>query len=218
MNHRGFVGTKDDETVLLAHHLYSTYDRSLSYLLRGVFTGSSFGTAPIADSSGGRFNSSGLRFLGRREWLGIANQFLASTSTIEFSLNLEPGIKTPNASDNKKPSGPYWHAANRSARQFAEAVISTELKEGVTADARKIFSALSDGTAENASAEQIQNQIILLWLNLTSETIDTSNENFLLLQALFSTASEGNNSAEKSKQGWKSVLIATLSSIQFLAY
>lgn len=217
INHRKFNGSLDDASVLLAHHLFTNNSKKISSLIKGLLTEEMFATKAIKNNSSSRFKKSGLRFLSKREFQGIANQLVSDSTAMDFSSYLNPGSKSVFGKSLKKPSGPYWHASNRLIRQLAEKIIDEELASGSKTENRTLFVKLNDGTGKNASNEHISSQIIFLWGFLTGEVITDDSPTYILLKTLFTQSAGTNDSDEKSQQAWKATLIGVFSTVNFLA-
>lgn len=164
--------------------------------------------------------ASGVRFLGRRQLLGVLPQFGASAALIALSENLEPGSEEAAGTTFRQPSGLYWHELMKVARQAAVAVVTDELADGVAVDSRKMLTALPLGSGVGADAAAIAAQVKATWELITSQTLQDDSPKLAKLLAVFAAGAgaEVPTTDDASRLGWRSVLTAMFLSPEFVLY
>ncbi len=206
--------------------LYSTLDalRREEFLLPAVwptiFAARTYtnGLANDNTMTKSRPTSIEMRFLSRRQWSAIALQFMDDITGLALTDDLDPGSNDTLNPEYRTPAGPYWHAANRIARQLASGIVATELANNAQAAERKLLILLPDGAGNTASSETIKAQIITLWEQLTSFQLDAEHAQIEALYALWQAAAENSGTANAHRNAWRTVLTACFLSDQFVTY
>lgn len=163
-------------------------------------------------------NASGVRFLRRDQWQGIIRQLTYSGDSINLPELLDVGFDETLSSDDQIPSGGYWYAVDRVARQLASLIVSEELQAGRTAASRRVLNKLPDGVGTTANTAIIAEQILVTWQLLVADPkVDTSSSPVNQLISMWQELNP-DDSEEEFHNAWRTVLTAMLSHPNFLIY
>jgi hypothetical protein len=160
--------------------------------------------------------SSGVRLLGLAQWRGIVAE-LAPAADLALTDDLDPGHDETVTGDDSVPSGGYWHRVDQTARLAASAIVDAELADNAFAIDRRLLTDLPDGAGYKASAAVINQQLKDAWLRLTAVTLQDTDQTFLDLQTLWSSAQPGSTAAS-FRRAWRTVLVGMLTHPAFLTY
>ncbi len=161
-------------------------------------------------------NSTGVRILTQNQWRGLMEDLLPG-NTLTFPDELDAGYDETATSDSRVPTGLYFHAVERLARQAAAAIVDAELADGVQSASRRLLTGLPDGNGVGVSSVIVFAQMRATWKRLTGETLDDANPTYLDLMTLWSTA-KADATADDFRRGWRTVLVAMLTHPSFIGY
>lgn len=184
-----------------------------------IFKDSAFALGPIGPTAAAPslYGASGIRVLKRAHWQGMVAELAPGATTVEFPPELDPGSEETVSSSWMVPSGSYWHAVDRVARQTATAVVAAELADDTTAATRRLLTLLPDGAAETAEASVVYAQIRALWLRLTGEELAEASQTYSDFQTLWATT-QPDGTAAGSRRAWRVVFVALLTHPKIITY
>ncbi len=211
--------TNADQTlVAVALDAFERNGESLTAAARELVIASDYATSPIGSSvkGPGKRGRSGVKVLGRAQWEALFAAVLPQNSLL-FTDDLDPGQSESFTSSDRVPSGVYWHAVDRLARQGATAVVSEELADSALATNRHLLTTLPDGAATGASAITVAKQIQDLWLRLTGTPLTDKDQIYIDLQALWTKISP-DGTADSSRKAWGLLLTAVFSHPALVTY
>ena len=161
--------------------------------------------------------SSGLKVLKRQQWQTVLAQLSPSTAALSVPPELDPGINEAVTDTDRVPAGAYWHYADRLARQAAQIIVDAELKDGVTAATRRVFTTLPDGDGKAATTTIVNAQIKDLWKLMTTNELADKDDAFVGFTQLWAAAPP-DGTADDFKRAWRMILIAMLTHPEFITY
>jgi hypothetical protein len=185
-------------------------------LLLELIKSEEFGYDGFANNQEGEWlrKTSGVRYLTEYQWRGIARQLLGRDLSAESFL--EPGGMAVDPRDDFRPSGLYFHSADRFARRLASAVIARDLNEDLVPSERNTLRKLpGNGLATTA---QVTAQIVELWQQLSAETLKDTDALAVSFGELYQLGKGSDATIAGARQGWRAVLTAMLLHPKFLSY
>src|SRR5690606_208293 len=133
--------TLDQASVIRSLEKFYLTNMNLKAALGEIVKSKDYGYGEVTPKARGAYATdfSGIRFLTRKQWEGILKQLSISAGKLGVPKELDPGLQETLTSADGMPSGAYWHATERIARQAATAIVSDELRDDYSAKARKVF-------------------------------------------------------------------------------
>ena len=211
--------TDADQTMLaVALDAFKRDGENLTSAAQELVLASDYNNAPVGDSVKGKGKRShtGVKFLGRAQWEALFAATLPK-NTLLFTDDLDPGQDEAFSGADHVPSGVYWHAVDRLARQAATAVVAAELADQVLATNRRLLTTLPDGAAASATAAVVTQQFQDLWLTLTGTPLTANDQILNDLQTLWNKLAPA-ATAEASRQAWCTILTAVFSHPALVSY
>lgn len=210
------------DTRLVATSIDDFYDDSgrLMAALPSLLKSKDYRFGPVPPDAAPEYQRtvSGVRFLRREHWQGIARQLTYGGDSLAMPDSLDAGADETATSDEGIPSGAYWYSVDRLARQLASLIVDEELADDRAASTRRLLTLLPDGSGYEADGDAINQQIVAAWRMLSSEEIvDTSAKPFSDFADLWN-AMEPDGTEESFRMAWRAMLVAMLSHPTFLTY
>lgn len=195
-------------------------DLNLKTAAAELFKSKEYGYAKVSPKGSGDYATeySGVRLLNKHQWRGILEQLTAGAGAIEVQDSLDAGIEETMTSERRVPSGSYWHATDRVARQAAAAIVNTELADQYAAEARRVFKYLPDGNGTGATADQLRTQLTYLWRLLMGESIANDPKKVTRLVNFWNAAIASRTTADEFRDAWNTVLVGLLTHPDFFSY
>jgi len=208
----------DQPTLAVALDAFKRAGESLTAAAQELITASDYNNAPVGDSVKGKGKRShtGVKFLGRAQWEALFSATLPN-NTLLFTDDLDPGHDEAFSAADHVPSGVYWHAVDRLARQAATKVVAEELADQVLAANRRLLTTLPDGAAASATAAMVTQQFQDLWFTLTGRPVTANDQILNDLQTLWNTLAPA-ATVEASRKAWCTILTAVFSHPALVTY
>lgn len=134
---------------------------------------------------------------------------------IALPVNLD--VKKPHISSGNSflPDETYLRSIYRLANDFSLKIVTDELSTAplVLSNSRKVLKQIPDGDGSSATDIHIQNQIITLWFDMTSQLLQTTDTKYIQLKSLYDTISQ-----TSTTEAWRAVIYAIIVSPEFLTF
>lgn len=173
------------------------------------------------------YGASGVRFLSRTQWQRLLEVLIPGVE-LAFPAALDPGFDegdalAPSSSptpDWMVPTGRWWRAVDRLAREAATAIIAAELADTATAATRRLLNVVPDGSGAGASTAVVRAQIQQLWRATTADSLAVDEDVVAGLTTLWTKSLGSANGDDEAavRLAWRAVLVGVLTHPRFLTY